>query len=142
MSKAFKPVARKIIAGPNQGKVMYNARPVSYGVKTLSDAARQISNESTVTPADVKAVLDRYATYVIERLADGYDVELLDFGTISLRFKTKKSVATKEEVTASQVKYVIPSFRPSYTVDKGRRVYNLVPSSIELVKYGASKDKE
>ena len=142
MSKAFKPIARKIIAGKNQGKVMYNARPVSYGVKTEADAARQISAESTVTPADVKAVLDRYAAFVVSSLRDGYDVELLGFGRISLRFKTKECVATMKEVQASQVETVIPSFRPAYRVQNGRRIYQLVPDPIELVKYGEKDGEE
>lgn len=38
------------------------------------------------------------------------------------------------------VKSILPAFRPSYYLLKnGSRVYNLIPDSIELVKYGEEK---
>lgn len=140
MSKAYKVVARKIVMGQNQGKIMYNARPVSYGLLTTDDVAKQISAESTATPGDVKAVLDRYAYYVTENLKKGYNVELLGFGTISLRFSTKGCVATKEEVSASIVKSISPAFHPAYNVVNGKRIYKLTPEKIALVKYEESQE--
>ena len=38
------------------------------------------------------------------------------------------------------MKSILPAFRPSYYLLKnGSRVYNLIPDSIELVKYGEEK---
>ena len=141
MSKAYKTVSRKITMGKNQGKIMYNVRPVSYGLLTSDDVAQQISAESTATPGDVKAVLDRYAYYVVENLKKGYNVELLGFGTISLRFKTKACVGSKEDVKSTLVDAILPSFHPSFNVINGKRIYKLVPDKITLVKYGEEEEK-
>lgn len=64
MSKAYKVFSRKLTIGKREGETVYSVRPVSYGTLTTEEAAKQISAESTATPADVKAVLDRYAYYV------------------------------------------------------------------------------
>ena len=71
MSKAYKVFSRKLTIGKREGETVYSVRPVSYGTLTTEEAAKQISAESTATPADVKAVLDRYAYYVVENLAKG-----------------------------------------------------------------------
>ena len=141
MSKAYKTVSRKITMGKNTGKIMYNVRPVSYGLLTSDDVAKQISAESTATPGDVKAVLDRYAYYVVENLKKGYDVELLGFGTISLRFKTKACVENKNEVNATLVDTILPSFHPSFSLLNGKRIYKLLHDKITLVNYDKGEDE-
>ena len=135
MSKAYKVVGKKIPTGDKKGQVVYTVSPVSYGVLTSDDAARQISTESTATPGDVKAVLDRYAYYVVENLKKGYSIELLGFGTLYLRFIKGKSVDTPDKANANLVNAVLPAFRPSYTMVNGSRLYSLVPEKITLVKY-------
>lgn len=137
MSKSYKVMERTVNLGELKGKKVYNVRPVSYGTKTTDDAARQIAAESTSTPGDVKLVLDRYAYYVQESLRSGYDIELLGFGKMYLRFKTSKSVQEKDKANASLVKSLIPGFRPSFTkLHNGTRLYDLTPTKIELVKFG------
>ena len=64
MSKAYKTVAKIIPMGDRKGEKVYTIRPVSYGLLNTAEVAKQISAESTATPADVLAVLDRYAYYV------------------------------------------------------------------------------
>lgn len=135
MSKAYKVVGKKISTGDKRGQVVYTVSPVSYGILTTDEAARQISAESTATPGDVKAVLDRYAYYVVENLKKGYSIELLGFGTLYLRFVKEKGVETPDKANASMVKAVLPAFRPSYNVVNGARIYSLVPNKITLVKY-------
>ena len=91
-------------------------------------------------PADVKAVLDRYAYYVKENLKKGYDIELLGFGKLFIRFITGKAVEDESKANAKLVKSLVPAFRPSFTkLQNGTRLYNLIPDSIELVKYGEEK---
>ena len=104
--------------------------------------AKQISAESTATPGDVKAVLDRYAYYVVENLKKGYSIELLGFGTMHLRFLKGKSVDSPDKANASLVRAIMPAFRPSYNMINGNRVYNLTPEKITLVKYGVEKKDE
>ena len=140
MSKAYKVVAKTIPTGDRKGETVYTVSPVSYGLLTTDEVAKQISTECTATPADVKAVLDRYAYYVKENLKKGYDIELLGFGKLFIRFITGKAVEDESKANAKLVKSLVPAFRPSFTkLQNGTRLYNLIPASIELVKYGEEK---
>lgn len=137
MSKYYKVFSRTITMGKREGETVYSVRPVSNGTLTTEQVAKQISTESTATTADVKAVLDRYAYYVMDNLAKGYNIELLGFGTLYLRFITNKSVTDPKKAKSNLVKSIVPAFRPSFTVDRnGKRTYDLIPNRISLVKYG------
>ena len=140
MSKSYKVAKKTMNMGPKEGKTVYSVRPYSYGTLTTEEVANQIAVESTATPADVKAVLDRYAYYVKENLKKGYDIELLGFGKLYIRFITGKAVEDVNKANAKLVKSLVPAFRPSFTkLQNGSRIYNLLPGSIELVKYGEEK---
>ncbi len=142
MSKYYKVFSRTLTMGDRKGETVYSVRPVSNGTLTTDEAAKQISTESTATSADVKAVLDRYAYYVMENLAKGYNIELLGFGTLYLRFITTKSVTDPKKAKSNLVKNLVPAFRPSFTCDRnGKRTYDLIPNRISLVKYGYDDDE-
>ena len=142
MSKSYKVAKKTINMGEKKGQTLFSVRPYSYGTLTTEEVANQIAVESTATPADVKAVLDRYAYYVKENLKKGYDIELLGFGKLFIRFITGKAVEDENKANAKLVKSLVPAFRPSFTkLKNGSRIYNLLPVSIELVKYGDEKDK-
>ena len=137
MSKYYSVFSRTLTMGTRKGETVYSVRPVSNGTLTTDKVAKQISTESTATTADVKAVLDRYAYYVMDNLAKGYNIELLGFGTLYLRFITNKSVTDPKKAKSNLVKSIVPAFRPSFTVDRnGKRTYDLIPNRITLVKYG------
>lgn len=140
MSKSYKVAKKTMNMGEKKGQTVYSVRPYSYGTLTTEEVADQIAVESTATPADVKAVLDRYAYYVKENLKKGYDIELLGFGKLYIRFITGKAVEDVNKANAKLVKSLVPAFRPSFTkLQNGSRIYNLLPGSIELVKYGEEK---
>ena len=140
MSKSYKVSKKTMNMGPKKGQTVYSVRPYSYGTLTTKDIANQIAMESTATPADVMAVLDRYTYYVKENLKKGYDIELLGFGKLFIRFITGKAVEDESKANAKLVKSLVPAFRPSFTkLQNGSRIYNLLPASIELVKYGDEK---
>ena len=143
MSKYYKVFSRTLTMGTRKGETVYSVRPVSNGTLTTDQVAKQISTESTATTADVKAVLDRYAYYVMDNLAKGYNIELLGFGTLYLRFITTKSVTDPKKAKSNLVKNIVPAFRPSFTVDRnGKRTYDLIPERISLVKYGEKKSED
>lgn len=143
MSKYYSVFSRTLTMGTRKGETVYSVRPVSNGTLTTDKVAKQISTESTATTADVKAVLDRYAYYVMDNLAKGYNIELLDFGTLYLRFITNKSVTDPKKAKSNLVKSIVPAFRPSFTVDRnGKRTYDLIPNRITLVKYGEEEKKD
>ena len=143
MSKYYKVFSRTLTMGKREGETVYSVRPVSNGTLTTEQVAKQISTESTATTADVKAVLDRYAYYVMDNLAKGYSIELLGFGTLYLRFITNKSVTDPKKAKSNLVKSIVPAFRPSFTVDRnGKRTYDLIPNRISLVKYGEDSNSD
>ena len=135
MSKAYRVVAKTIPSGERKGTTVYTVSPVSYGLLTTEEVSKQISTECTATPADVKAVLDRYAYYVKQHLKKGYDVELLGFGTLSIRFVIGHAVSDIKLANSRLVNSMIPQFRPAYTILNGKRIYNLMPDKISLVAY-------
>lgn len=142
MSKSYKVVKKTMNMGEKKGQTVYSVRPVSYGLLTSDEVAKQISAESTATPGDVKAVLDRYAYYVKENLKKGYSIELLGFGTLYLRFLTGKAVSEEKKANASLVKTIVPAFRPSFTMLNGSRIYSLLPDKVTLVKYGEDSSED
>ena len=119
-------------------KTVYSVSPVSYGILTSEDVANQIAAESSATPGDVKNVLDRYAYYVKENLKKGYQIQLLGFGYLSLRFITTGTAKTEKEATAKLIQSLVPNFLPSFKIINGKRIYDLMPDKITLVKYNGS----
>ena len=143
MSNYYSVFSPTLTMGTRKGETVYSVRPVRNGTLTTDKVAKQISTESTATTADVKAVLDRYAYYVMDNLAKGYNIELLGFGTLYLRFITNKSVTDPKKAKSNLVKSIVPAFRPSFTIDRnGKRTYDLIPNRITLVKYGEEEKKD
>ena len=135
MSKAYKVTKHTVMFDKKNPKTVYSVQPVSYGLLTTDDVARQIAAESSATPGDVKNVLDRYAYYVKENLKKGYSIQLLGFGNLSIRFMTSGTVKTEEEATAKLIQGLVPTFSPSFKLVNKKRVYDLLPDRITLVRY-------
>ena len=134
MSKAYKVTKRTVMFDKENPKTVYSVVPVSYGILTTEDVAKQIAAESASTPGDVKNVLDRYAYYVKENIKKGYTIELLGMGYLAIRFITSGTAKSEKEATAKLIQSLVPSFTPSFQIVNGRRVYNLINDKITLVK--------
>ena len=135
MSKAYKVTKRTVMFDKKNPKTVYSVSPVNYGTLTTDDVANQIAAESSATPGDVKNVLDRFAYYVKENIKKGYQIQLLGFGYLSIRFITTGTAKTEKEATAKLIQSLVPSFSPSFKVINGKRIYDLMPDKITLVKY-------
>ena len=138
MSKAYRVSKRTVMFDKKNPKTVYRVSPVNYGTLSTEDVANQIAAESSATPGDVKNVLDRYAHYVKENLKKGYQIQLLGFGYLSIRFITTGTAKTEKEATAKLIQSLVPSFIPSFKVVNGKRIYDLMPDKITLVKYNGS----
>ena len=135
MSKAYKVTKRTVMFDKSNPKTVYSVSPVNYGTLTTDDVANQIAAESSATPGDVKNVLDRFAYYVKENIKKGYQIQLLGFGYLSIRFITTGTAKTEKDATAKLIQSLVPSFSPSFKVINGKRIYDLMPDKITLVKY-------
>ena len=135
MPKAYKVTKRTVMFDKENPKTVYSVSPVSYGILTSEDVANQIAAESSATPGDVKNVLDRYAYYVKENLKKGYSIQLLGFGNLTIRFITAGTAKTEKEANAKLIQGLVPSFTPSFKIINSKRIYDLLPDKITLVKY-------
>ena len=135
MPKAYKVTKRTVMFDKENPKTVYSVSPVSYGILTSEDVANQIAAESSATPGDVKNVLDRYAYYVKENLKKGYSIQLLGFGNLTIRFITAGTAKTEKEANAQLIQGLVPSFTPSFKIINSKRIYDLLPDKITLVKY-------
>lgn len=138
MSKAYKVVKKTVKFDKANPKTVYTVTPVSYGILTTDDVAKQIAAESSLTPGDVKNVLDRYAYYVKENLKKGYSIQLLGFGVLNIRFIKGKTVKNEEDANAKLIQGLVPGFNPSYKLVGGKRIYDLIPDKVTLVKYSGA----
>ena len=138
MSKAYKVTKRTVMFDKKNPKTVYSVSPVNYGTLTTDDVANQIAAESSATPGDVKNVLDRFAYYVKENIKKGYQIQLLGFGYLSIRFITTGTAKTEKDATAKLIQSLVPSFSPSFKVINGKRIYDLMPDKITLVRYTGS----
>ena len=138
MSKAYKVTKRTVMFDKSNPKTVYSVSPVNYGTLTTDDVANQIAAESSATPGDVKNVLDRFAYYVKENIKKGYQIQLLGFGYLSIRFITTGTAKAEKDATAKLIQSLVPSFSPSFKVINGKRIYDLMPDKITLVKYTGS----
>ena len=138
MPKAYKVTKRTVMFDKENPKTVYSVSPVSYGILTSEDVANQIAAESSATPGDVKNVLDRYAYYVKENLKKGYSIQLLGFGNLTIRFITTGTAKTEKEANAKLIQGLVPSFTPSFKITNSKRIYDLLPDKITLVKYNGT----
>ena len=138
MSKAYKVTKRTVMFDKKNPKTVYSVSPVNYGTLTTDDVANQIAAESSATPGDVKNVLDRFAYYVKENIKKGYQIQLLGFGYLSSRCITTGTAKAEKDATAKLIQSLVPSFSPSFKVINGKRIYDLMPDKITLVKYSGS----
>ena len=138
MSKAYRVSKRTVMFDKSNPKTVYSVSPVNYATLSTEDVAHQIAAESSATPGDVKNVLDRYAYFVKENLKKGYQIQLLGFGYLSIRFITTGTAKTEKEATSKLIQSLVPDFLPSFKVVNGKRIYDLMPDKITLVKYNGS----
>ena len=83
-------------------------------------------------------MLDRYAYYVKENLKKGYSIQLLGFGNLTIRFITAGTAKTEKEANAKLIQGLVPSFTPSFKIINSKRIYDLLPDKITLVKYNGT----
>ena len=138
MPKAYKVTKRTVMFDKENPKTVYSVSPVSYGILTSEDVANQIAADSSATPGAVKNVLDRYAYYVKENLKKGYSSQLLGFGKFTIRFITTGTAKTEKEANAKLIQGLVQKFTPSFKIINSKRIYDLLPDKITLVKYNGT----
>lgn len=110
MSIKFNTVARK---NPRNldAPAKYYANIVGDGKTTLSDLAKHASTMSTVSKADILAVLESTFEKIAQDIADGKIVYVGEYFTLQAG-GSSVGAKTEKEVTAANIKSVKAVFRP------------------------------
>ncbi|PZU80017.1 MAG: DNA-binding protein [Chryseobacterium sp.] len=110
MPITFKIVARKNPRDPDAPEKYY-ADIVGEGKTTLADLAKHAGAMSTVSKADILAVLESTFAKIAEDIADGKIVYVGEYFTLQAG-GSSEGKETPEEVTASSIRSVRTIFRP------------------------------
>lgn len=110
---------------------------------TTKEVAVRIARESTVSPADVRAVIESLAGVMGDFMAEGRTVHLEGFGTFYYTCIAEgKGVATEAEVSAKQITGVRVRFIPEARKQSGNQqmTRSLVADGISFVEWRGKED--
>lgn len=99
---------------PEAPKKFY-AKPAFNGIKDIDALSVEISRATSMTKADVKAVLDILVEIIPAHLLDGYIVQLGELGTFRMAFSSK-GVDKPEELLAAYIRDIRIMYKPSTTL--------------------------
>ncbi len=115
------------------------------GQADTDEVARRLAELSTVSRADVYAVLMNLPDVLSFILSSGRTVRLDGLGTFMYTADTSgQGVPTPQEVGAHQIKAVHVRFIPEYSRSQNNKVKSrsLVPQDIEWTEYGKTYEEE
>ncbi|WP_404987259.1 DNA-binding protein [Chryseobacterium sp. M5] len=110
MPITFNAVPKKNPQNPNDPPKYY-ANIIGEGKTTLSDLAKYASTVSTVSKADILAVLESTFSKIADDVADGKIVYVGEYFTLQAG-GSSEGKETADEVNASSIKSVRTLFRP------------------------------
>jgi len=110
MPITFNAVPKKNPQKPNDPPKYY-ANIIGEGKTTLSDLAKYASTVSTVSKADILAVLESTFSKIADDVADGKIVYVGEYFTLQAG-GSNEGKETADEVNASSIKSVRTLFRP------------------------------
>ena len=110
MPITFSAVQRRNPQQPNEPPKYY-ANIIGEGKTTLADLAKHAASTSTVSKADILAVLESTFTKIAEDVADGRIVYVGEYFTLQAG-GSSTGVVTETEVNAATIKSVRTIFRP------------------------------
>lgn len=138
MATTYKLVQRRNMhKDAPQGSKLYYAQAKSVGTSGMERLCSMISERSTVSSADVKAVLDSLIYVMKLELSDGKIVQMGEFGNIRMTFGSV-GTATEKEFNATKIR------RPKYTFTPGKALRDQakVLSFEKIVPETAKKEEE
>lgn len=114
----YKYVIKKIALPGDRTQAAYYAQSAAGTHVTLAQIAKRVEKRSTVSSADVKAVLDALQYEIIETLAAGDSVRLGDLGSFhtTLRSAGAATAAEARSKGAELVQKINVHFTPSTTM--------------------------
>lgn len=117
MAMKYKVIGRK--NPQNQAEIKYYAQTVLAGEVDLLELCKEIEKISTVSEADILAVLSSLVSVVPDKLANGQIVRIGDLGDFRPSLNSEGH-DSEEKVTSSSIKKNKVLFRP------GKRIRNVM----------------
>lgn len=99
------------------GESRYYARACSRQMRTLPELCEMISDRTTLSRADVVAVIASFTEIIPELLKNGYSVDLGSLGIMSVSIKSKGE-KSEREVKRRSISGVQINFRPSVEIKR------------------------
>lgn len=115
MSIKFKVIERGQPGVEGGGEKKYYASPVSSGELTLAGLTKSIEKISTVSGADIRAVLYAMVDVMKDSLADSNIVRLGELGSLRVSLSSE-GYPTADEVTSSGIKSARVVFTPGKAI--------------------------
>lgn len=103
-------------AGTN--KKRYHARVVASGQVSTDQLAKEINQECSLTPADIKAVLITLGDKLAKHLSEGRKVHLEGIGHFQVNLRCKEEVRTVHAVRSENVEFKSVSYRADNELKK------------------------
>ncbi len=110
MSINFKVIPRKNPSN-REAAPKYYASINSKGKRNNRYIAKQIAERSSLNQMDVLSVIEGFLQIIPETLADGYKVDLGEFGTMGLTAKSN-ACETEEAFNSTMIEGTKVNFRP------------------------------
>lgn len=121
MSIDYRVVCRK---NPQTGQTIYHATSRSRGSIDVNKLARAISGATTVTEADVKAILSSLERHIGRHLAQNESVRLGDLGSFHIRTRCR-AAGSHDELSEENITAIRVHFRKSVRMKRAMRVENV-----------------
>lgn len=112
-------------------KKRYHARVVSNGQVSTDQLAKEINQECSLTPADVKAVLITLGDKLAKHLSEGRKVHLEGIGHFSVNLRCKEEVRTVHAIRSENIEFKSISYRADIELKKHLKQQKIYRSPIK-----------
>lgn len=130
MALKFRKVRRKVMGGPEAGKMKYYAMACSSGFSGMDKMCELICSRSALSSADVKGVLDSLNWAMGVELKSGNIVQLGELGNFRLTLSSE-GAEKKKELDANSIRKARIIFTPGAELRLACRKVNFVPEKEE-----------
>lgn len=138
MALKFRVVKRKVMNGAEKDTVKNYAMAKTSGKTDLDKLCKLISSRSTVSSADVKAVLDSLNWAMDLELSAGNVVQLGELGNFRLSLSSEGTVDEKD-FDATKIKKARILFYPGAALRATRSVVTFTPDDVKVVEKECDK---
>ena len=108
----------------------------------IDDLAREIAEDNTLAPFEVKGVLEKLVSTVIRHARYGHRVSIGDLGVIQPQIRSKGVKEGEEFSTAKHIRGVYPRFNPTNVLKEAFKSIKLQQVTEEECKAPGDKKKK